>query len=819
MAEESSIEIDSSNGDISLIEKMELDRKDFLFRHKLQNVLDLPTMDASGITNKKVFTTRVFVDYMKQGTSPEDYFKSVFLCELRRFYPQIALNNLFVDGLFLLIYNCVCTEVGEESCFEMESIQSLLSQEESINFINYLSPPAETKEIALYKTIGFTFISYVCKTAGAHGINSLLTQFYKSDSSESFCFSGHNLSYHNQKWRGFLKNQRSEEMLSYGTLKFILRLITLDLFLNHYFIVSLTILVMFIDVSTFVYGGQVEATVIYLIATPVINPSNVTNGSMFFSFETQKPLLIACTTLVGINFGLVFTDLLINALLSYLATAYGDKHRRIAFSSVHSMDTNQCHALSSVNLIHLFGEDIDTLQQVISTVLVFLGRFVFLLFGGIVVGVIIHYFYLIFFSVSYVILYLLGSLLSYFLRKSQAKKSGLICSLTHRIQDIYEGYYENLHYNLKQHWMQSTGDKMGFRVYGSVVWQAYSVTRILAYLMNFVNLLLISISYLIPGLLILYFNLDFELTLGALFIFLRIIRTPSELLHMSELMSLGAGAYSRLKMFERSDCKRTETKEENTNHNLSISSGSKELKPNIKLDNIYLSHYPEFGIWSLFDVNLYIPFGQRVAIVGSSGSGKSSILKILLGFQEPTRGNVVLSDELEFRTKGLFGVVPQFHHTFNMSVSDNLRVVNTSIGEKEMTEACQSVSLHQWVMSLPLEYDSLLQKHGKNMSGGQRQRLAIAQAILANASVVVADECTSALDQETTLQILDTLFRVTENKTFIFATNRFERLETFDVIHVMAGGKIVESGSYSQLMEEMGVFYSLYSQDTCDSEV
>ena len=472
MAEESSIEIDSSNGDISLIEKMELDRKDFLFRHKLQNTLDLPTMDASGSINKKAFTTRVFVDYMKQGISPEDYFKSVFLCELRRFYPRIALDNLFVDGLFLLIYNDVCTEVGEESCFEMEAIQSLLSQEESINFTNYLTPPAETKEIALYKTIGFTFVSYVCKTAGAHGINSLLTQFYKSDSSENFRFSGHNLTYHNQKWRGFLKNQKSEKMLSYGTLKFILRLITLDLFLNHYFLVPLTILVMFIDVSTFVYGGQVEATIIYLIATPVINPSNVTNGSMFFSFETQKPLLISCTTLVGINFGLVLTDLLINALLSYLAAAYGNKHRRIAFSSIHSMDANQCHALSSVNLIHLFGEDIDTLQQVISTVFVFLGRFVFLLFGGIVVGVIIHYFYLIFFSISYVILYLLGSLLSYFLRKSQAKKTAVISGLTHRIQDIYEGYYENLHYSLKQHWIQSTRDKMGFRMYGSVVWQA-----------------------------------------------------------------------------------------------------------------------------------------------------------------------------------------------------------------------------------------------------------------------------------------------------------------------------------------------------------
>ncbi|KAI6651564.1 Bacteriocin cleavage/export ABC transporter [Oopsacas minuta] len=808
MAEELSIELDSNNGDLSLVQKMELDRKDFLFRYKLQNTLDLPT---SGADKKKAVTTQVFVDYLKQGTSPEEYFKSIFLCELRRFYPQIASDNLFVDGLFLMIYNHVCVEVGEESCFDIEAIQSLLQQEESIDFLDHLTPPEGDKELALYNTVGFTFMNYVFTTSGTRGINNLLNQFYKSDSNTNFRFSGHNLSYHNQKWRIFLKNRECEDVLSYGTLKFILKLLTVDLFLDHYLIVILTVLVMLIDVSAFVYGGQVEATVIYLIATPIINCGNVTDGSAFFTFENQKPLLITCTILVGINVGLVLTDLTINALLSYLATAYGSKHRRIAFSSLHSMDSNHSHKFSSVNLIHLFGEDIDALQQVISTVFVFLGRFIILLFGSIVVCIIIHYFYLIFFSISYVVLYLLGSVLSYFLRKSQASKNALISGLTLRIQDIYEGFYENLHYNLKHHWIESMREKMNFITYGSVVWRAYGVTRVLAYLMNLVNLLLISISYLLPGILILYFNLDFELTLGALFIFFRIIRTPVELLNMNELMSKGAAAYSRLKTFEKLDSKRTDISElnETTNSNL-----NKELRPHIQLDNIYLSHFPEFGIWSLFDINLNIPFGQKVAIVGSSGSGKSSILNLILGFMEPTRGNVVLrngSSDMEFGTKGLFGVIPQFHHTFNMSVSDNLKVVNVSVSEDKMIEACKSVSLHQWVMSLPLDYGSLLQKHGKNMSGGQKQRLAIAQAILANASVVVADECTSALDHATALHILDTLFRVTEDKTFIFATNRFERLETFDVIYVMAGGKMVESGSYPELIDQMGVFYSLYS--------
>ena len=217
--------------------------------------------------------------------------------------------------------------------------------------------------------------------------------------------SGHNMSYHTEQWRKYLKTKQCDSTASYGTLRFLLKLVWVDLFLNHYLIVFITILFMLIDVSLYVCSGQVEAAVIYLIATPIINNLNNFTTS-FYTFENQKPLLITCTILVGINVALVITDLLINALLSYLATVYGTKHRRIIFSKLHGMNINQCRTFSSVNLINLFGEDIDSLQQVISTVLVFMGRFIFLVAGGIVVSSIIHYFYIVFFSFTYVVLYL-----------------------------------------------------------------------------------------------------------------------------------------------------------------------------------------------------------------------------------------------------------------------------------------------------------------------------------------------------------------------------------------------------------------------------
>ena len=811
---EVSIEFDSNSGDISILEKMELDRKDFLFRHYLHIYLNLPTTNSNISLTKHTPATRVFVDYQRQGTSPEEYFKSIYLCELRRFYPQIGLENMFVDGLFLMVYNQVCTEVGEESSFEIEAIQELLSNEESIDLSDYLIPPDNKQDTPLYNTIVFTFMNYIHRTLGARGVNSAISQFYNTDSNK-IRISGHNMSYHTVQWRKYLKTRQCDSIASYGTLRFLLKLIWVDLFLNHYFIVLITILFMLCDTSLFVYGGQVEAAVIYLIATPIINsPDNFTTG--FYTFENQKPLLITCTILVGINVTLIITDLSINAFLSYLATVYGSKHRRNIFSKVHGMNANQCRTFSSVNLIHLFGEDIDSLQQVISTVLVFLGRFIFLVAGGIVVSIVIHYSYIVFFSFTYVILYLLGSALNYFVRNSKVKMNNLLTELTYRISDIYEGFYENLHYNLNAYWEESTREKMKFSSYGSIVWKTYSITRVFTYLLYAVNSLLNGISYSIPVFLLLFTGLRFEQALGALFIFFRLIRTPVELLNMHDLISKAAGAYSRLEAFEKL------ASEGNSNSTDSSNEHTKCIKPSIQLDNVYMSHFPEFGLWSLFDVNLSIPFGQRVAIVGSSGSGKSSILNIILGFLEPTRGNVTVRNngaDISLRQKGLFGIVLQFHHTFNMSVSDNLNIVNLSLSEESVVAACESVSLHQWIMSLPLEYDSLLQKHGKNMSGGQRQRLAIAQAILSNASVIVADECTSALDHETTLQILDTLFSVTQGKTLVFATNRFDRLEMFDVIHVIAGGRVVESGSFSDLMEERGVFQSMHSRGCTESQV
>ena len=819
MVDSLSMDFDLNDANRSKLEKMELDRKDFVFRYTFQNILKFPNIETS---NKDTFSTRVFVNYAKQGTNPEDYFRSIFLCDLRRFFPLASFDNLFVEGLFLMIYNHVCTEIGEESYFKIETLQALFSQETSIDLCGYLHPPEGEKELALYDAVGFTFMNYVHRTYGSRGIKNLLKRYYSASSAQNLKFSGHNLSQHCTLWRSYLKNQTCETSKSYGAIKFLVKLI-LQLLCSHYLLFPATVVFIGIDIGAFVYSALTEATITYLIALPTLpnrNMSNLTSTSLVYNFESQKPLIIACSILIGINFGLVLTDVIINLLLSYMATSYGSKHRRAVFSSLHSMDASHSQGFSSAKLIHLYGEDIDTIEQVISTVFVFLGRFIFLLFGGTLVGIFIHYTYILFFILSYVIIYIMGSSISFFLRKSQAKQSALLSALTHRIQDMFDGFYETWHYSLKNYWLRSIKEKMRYSNYTSILWWNYSISRIYTYVISQVNAIFMILSFTIPAFLIVHFDFSFEKSLAALIIFFRIVRSPRELVSMYDLVSKGAGAYSNLVSFEKLNSKRPEKKD--LSKSQSSLNSVKEFRPSIELDGVYLSRFHGFGIWSLFDINLNIPYGQRVAIVGASGSGKSSILNIILGFLNPTRGNLLIHDgayDFKPRSSGLYGVVDQFNHAFNLTINDNLKIANLGASNQDVVNACESVSLHPWVISLPLEYDSLLHKYGNNMSGGQRQRLAIAQAILADVSVLVADECTSSLDHETALQIIDTLFRVTEGRTLIFATNRFERLETFDVIHVVSGGRVVESGPYSELMERMEVFYTLYSEDSPASEI
>ena len=211
--------------------------------------------------------------------------------------------------------------------------------------------------------------------------------------------------------------------------------------------------------------------------------------------------------------------------------------------------------------------------------------------------------------------------------------------------------------------------------------------------------------------------------------------------------------------------------------------------------------------------------GDSVALVGSSGSGKSTVLNLLLRLYDPDSGSVRF-DGVDIRRatepslRDQIGVVQQETVLLKTSFSENIRLGNLEAGEQEIVEAAKLAEMHEAILEKPLGYDSQVGEGGRHLSVGQRQRLAIARAILRNPAILVLDEATSALDPTTEAAVFRTLAEVGRGRTVISATHRLTSVVDVDLILVIEKGRIVEEGRHLQLLDRRGVYYRLWRKQS-----
>jgi len=216
----------------------------------------------------------------------------------------------------------------------------------------------------------------------------------------------------------------------------------------------------------------------------------------------------------------------------------------------------------------------------------------------------------------------------------------------------------------------------------------------------------------------------------------------------------------------------------------------------------------------LADFSLRIPAGERLALVGPSGAGKTTVTQLLLRLYDPQAGSIAIggADLRSFSTAALrryFGVVPQDPFFFNTTLRDNLRVARPEASDRDILEACGQANALEFISALPAGLDTRLSEGGANLSGGQRQRLAIARALLADPRCFIFDEATSALDTLSEKLISAAVERVLDGRTAIFIAHRLDTARRCDRILVMEGGRIVQEGSYAVLAEQPGLFRDL----------
>lgn len=237
----------------------------------------------------------------------------------------------------------------------------------------------------------------------------------------------------------------------------------------------------------------------------------------------------------------------------------------------------------------------------------------------------------------------------------------------------------------------------------------------------------------------------------------------------------------------------------------------------VLFEDVYFK-YNETDTYVLKGINVKLPLNKKIAIVGLSGSGKSTILKLLLDFYKPTAGkirinNINLDDLNKKEWMKNISIVFQEPHIFTDTIKNNLLLDRTNVTEDEIKQICKKLNFHNFIESLPGGYDTYIGNNGINLSGGQRQKLSIARALLSKSPIMIMDESTSALDVQSEISIQNEIDSIRKGKTTIFIAHRLSTIKNADFIIVLDNGHIVGEGTHESLIENNLTYKNLVESE------
>jgi ATP-binding cassette, subfamily B, bacterial len=255
-----------------------------------------------------------------------------------------------------------------------------------------------------------------------------------------------------------------------------------------------------------------------------------------------------------------------------------------------------------------------------------------------------------------------------------------------------------------------------------------------------------------------------------------------------------------------------------TSQGASLQGASLKVRGDLAFEKVSF-RYPSSVGWVLSDIGFEVPSGQTVAFVGPTGSGKTSLMKLLLRFYEPQEGRILLDRrplaDWPLRTlRSQVGLVSQDVFLFHGTVLENIRYGRPDANLEEVQEAARMAEAHEFIMALAFGYETVIGERGQKLSGGQRQRLSIARAILKDPPVIILDEATSAVDNETEAAIQRSLARLAVGRTTLVIAHRLSTIVNSSCIYVIDQGKITEHGTHQELLQRRGLYHSLWQVQT-----
>lgn len=233
----------------------------------------------------------------------------------------------------------------------------------------------------------------------------------------------------------------------------------------------------------------------------------------------------------------------------------------------------------------------------------------------------------------------------------------------------------------------------------------------------------------------------------------------------------------------------------------------------IRFENVWF-RYESSHDWVLKHIDFRIPFGRRIAIVGESGAGKSTVVSLIPRFYETLKGDILIDGRSIRKVtrrslREQIGIVQQNVFLFDATLRENIMYGNPEASEEEMIEAARRANILDFIRNLPEDFDTEVGERGVKLSGGQKQRIAIARVFLKDPPILILDEATSSLDNESEALIQEAMFRLSENRTTIIIAHRLSTVRNVDMIYVMRGGEIIETGHHEELVARGGYYAHL----------
>lgn len=343
-------------------------------------------------------------------------------------------------------------------------------------------------------------------------------------------------------------------------------------------------------------------------------------------------------------------------------------------------------------------------------------------------------------------------------------------------------------------------------------WKSQFLSGLMHPVMNFIG----NIGYVAVAIVGGYLAIDGRITVGNIQSFIQYNKQFTQPINQiaqisSMLQSMVAASERVFEFLEQPE------EQENKNAVKTIEG----LKGNVTFDNVQFGYDDNKIIINDFSAN--IKDGQKIAIVGPTGAGKTTIVKLLMRFYNVNKGKILIDGHNieEFKRgeiRKMFGMVLQDTWLFGGTVKDNIKYGNPSATDNEVIEAAKAAHVHHFIKTLPKGYEMVINEESTNISAGQKQLMTIARVILADPKILILDEATSSIDTRTELQIQSAMDNLMKGRTSFIIAHRLSTIKNADLILVMNQGDIVEKGNHEELLEKNGFYAELYNSqfEDCD---